>query len=379
MSTVRKRSWKYKGEIRTSWIVDYFDSAGVRRQQTFGRKKDADAHLVTIQGDMRKGTHTPDSVSKTVAEAGRLWIDEASRDGLEPSTIKQYREHLERHIKPFIGNTKLSRLTAPDANNFIRDLGKQGRSEAMQRKVRTSLVSLLNCARAEGWIAQNVAVAQRRKRTNGRHKKEIIVPTKGEIRTILDKAPERWRPMILTAVFTGMRASELRGLSWADVDFDKNLIRITQRADAWGTIGPPKSKAGQRTIPLAPVVINTLKEWKLQCGPSEHDLAFPTAEGNIWKYPNIRRRALIPLMESAGVVYKDGKAKYTGLHALRHFFASWCINRKEDGGIGLPPKVVQELLGHSSITMTMDVYGHLFPRGDDAKELKEAELALLGS
>ncbi len=156
-------------------------------------------------------------------------------------------------------------------------------------------------------------------------------------------------------------------------------IHVRQRADRFNKMGAPKTEAGTRTIPVGPFVMNTLKGWKLQCGPSEHGLVFPTAEGNIWKYPNIRRRALIPLMERAGVVDKHGGAKYTGLHALRHFFASWCINRKEDGGIGLPPKVVQELLGHSSITMTMDVYGHLFPRGDDAKELAEAEGVLLSA
>ena len=141
----------------------------------------------------------------------------------------------------------------------------------------------------------------------------------------------------------------------------------------------PKSDAGTRTIPVGPLVMNTLKVWKLQCGPSEHDLVFPTATGKISNHSNIRLWQIIPLMEKAGVVDKDGKAKYTGLHALRHFYASWCINRKEDGGIGLPPKVVQERMGHSSIAMTMDVYGHLFPRGDDAKELAAAEGLLLSA
>jgi integrase len=70
-------------------------------------------------------------------------------------------------------------------------------------------------------------------------------------------------------------------------------------------------------------------------------------------------------------------AKYTGFHALRHFYASWCIKRREDGGLGLPPKIVQERLGHSSITLTMDTFGHLFPRGDDASELASDEAALL--
>ena len=72
------------------------------------------------------------------------------------------------------------------------------------------------------------------------------------------------------------------------------------------------------------------------------------------------------------------EAKYKGLHALRHFYASWCINRTADGGLGLPLKVVQERMGHSSVTLTADVYGHLFPRGDDADELAAAERSLLG-
>ena len=77
---------------------------------------------------------------------------------------------------------------------------------------------------------------------------------------------------------------------------------------------------------------------------------------------------------------KDGKpkAKYFGMHALRHFYAWWCINRKVDGGQELPLKTVQVRLGHATIAMTADVYGHLFPRGDDAAELAAAERVLLG-
>jgi integrase len=88
-------------------------------------------------------------------------------------------------------------------------------------------------------------------------------------------------------------------------------------------------------------------------------------------------RGLWPTVIAAGVTV-EGQAKYTGMHAFRHFFASWCINRRADGGLELPPKVVQERLGHSSITMTMDVYGHLFPRGDDSEELAKAEKSILG-
>ena len=78
------------------------------------------------------------------------------------------------------------------------------------------------------------------------------------------------------------------------------------------------------------------------------------------------------------MVKTDGSAKYTGLHSLRHFYASWCINRKADGGLELPLKTVQARLGHSTLAMTADTYGHLFPRGDDRAEMEAAECSLLG-
>jgi integrase len=90
------------------------------------------------------------------------------------------------------------------------------------------------------------------------------------------------------------------------------------------------------------------------------------------------RRGLKPTLVAAGVVDKHGRAKYAGLHSLRHFYASWCINRRVDGGLELPLKLVQARLGHASIQMTADRYGHLFPRGDDGAELAAAEKAFLG-
>ena len=77
--------------------------------------------------------------------------------------------------------------------------------------------------------------------------------------------PQRWRSFLLTAVFTGLRASELRGLRWADVNLKAHEIHITQRADRFNAIGKPKSAAGERTVPFGAIVANTLKEWKLAC------------------------------------------------------------------------------------------------------------------
>jgi integrase len=123
--------------------------------------------------------------------------------------------------------------------------------------------------------------------------------------------------------------------------------------------------------------VNTLKEWKLACPKGELGLVFPTGNGTPENHANLINRGLIPAQTAAGVT-ATGKAKYTGLHALRHFYASWCINSKEDGGLGLSAKVAQARLGHSTIAMTLDTYGHLFPRGDDGSELAAAERSLLG-
>ena len=161
---------------------------------------------------------------------------------------------------------------------------------------------------------------------------------------------------------------------------------MRQRADRYLAIGPPKSESGERAVPLPPIVANTLREWKLVCPKTDLDLVFPSKGGRVQHLATIVTRGLAPTLIAARVTAvgtdKHGapsvRAKYTGLHSLRHFYASWCINRRADGGLELPGKVVQERLGHSGISITMDVYGHLFPRGDDAAELASAEKSLLG-
>ncbi len=182
---------------------------------------------------------------------------------------------------------------------------------------------------------------------------------------------------MLTAVFTGLRSSELRGLRWSDVDLKQGELHVRQRADRYGVIGKPKSEAGHRTAPLGPMVLNVLREWKLACPKGERGLVFPAPEGGVALHNNVVR-ALMAAVRRAGLITSCGQPKYTGPHALRHFFASWCINPLDRGGQGLPPKVVQDLLGHSILAMTMNTYGHLFPADKDArKRLADAERALL--
>jgi integrase len=358
--------------------------------KTFQRKRDADACHALVAQDVKAGIHTADSKNLTIAKAGELWFASCEAAGLERSTLmSSYRIVLDKHIVPLIGAVKLSALTVPMARAF-EDRLRADRSAAMVRKIMGILGAILADAQERGLVAQNVIRSLRGsrrrgkeghadKRQKGKLKVGVDIPAPHEIRAIiahLDEAP-RWRPVLLTAIFTGLRASELRGLTWADVDLKRGELHVRQRADYYNAIGRPKSASSERTIPLAPMLVNTLREWKLTCPKGELDLVFPSGSGRVQYLSEIVQRGFWPAQIAAGIVSEAGKPKYRGLHSLRHFYASWCINRRVDGGLELPLKLVQSRLGHASIQMTADRYGHLFPRGDDGAELAAAEKAYL--
>jgi integrase len=381
--SVRRRTWTNgDGSQGEAWIVVYRDHAGVRRTKSFDRKREADAYHAEVRVDVRRGVHTADRASTTIAEAGRLWLQTSAAAGLERATVDQYRQHLALHIVPLIGTTKLSQLTVPSVRRF-EDRLAQDRSSTTVTKVLRSLGAIVTDAQERGLVAQNVVRGLRRNRRVGRAERRqrgklkagIDIPTPDEIRRIIAHLEGARRPLLLTAIFTGLRASELRGLRWADIDLKKAVLHVRQRADRYQQIGRPKSAAGERAVPLSPILVNTLREWKLACPKSALDLAFPNQAGRPHYLTDIIERTYKPAQVAAGIVDAKARAKYGGLHTLRHFYASWCINRKVDGGLELPLKVVQARLGHASIQMTADRYGHLFPSTDDGAELTKAERA----
>lgn len=379
---MRKRKWtRASGETKESWLADYRDQAGKRRFKTFARKKDAVAWHAVANVEVSRGGHTPDSVSITVADAEAAWLRAGEAERLERSTLDQRRQHIDIHIVPRLGREKLSRLATPRVEAFRDDLLISGMSAVQAKKVLTSLKALLGHAQRQGSIAQNVSLpvhVKIDKCTARRLEVGVDIPTRGEIRAIVAAAEGRWRPLLITAIFTGLRASELRGLTWENIDLVKQKLHVRQRADRYNDVGAPKSEAGQRTVPLPPIAMNTLKEWRPACPNGPLDLVFPNGAGNVESLANIINRGLMPTLVAASVVTSLGGAKYTGLHTLRDWYASWLINAKRDGGHELPAKVVQERLGHASILMTLDLYGHLFPEPDEVAEMAAAESALLG-
>jgi integrase len=432
--SIRQRTWVRGGKEKSAWVCEYFDATRKWRLKTFKTKKEAQEFESTVRVDLRHGRHIADSASVTIEEAGKLWIETGKKNELVESSIRQCRQHLD-HIKASpAGSTKLSRLTVPMVRSFEEWLRANGRSPALTKKVLSSLGAIIADAQERGLAAHNpvremrkVRSKRRTKATRERRKQlkvGVDIPTPAEIRAILHAASGYRRAFFSTAALVGLRASELRGLPWPSVDFAKSTISATQRADKWGTIDVTKSEAGEREVPVSALVLNALREWKLQCPRRdtgkkdangkpvmELHFVFPNGKGHVESHENIVQREWGPLQIAAGittpkfhkrgakkgepVMAVDGEGKpvldaagnpvqvlapkYSGLHALRHFFASWCAARVQDGGLGLPLKTVQVRMGHSTLAMTADTYGHLFPSQDDAEVLAAGERALMGA
>ena len=382
MTAIRKRSWvSPAGEARSAWLVDYRDQSGKRRAKQFRTKKEAEEYADRARLEVRQGTHTHDRDSITVALATDLWIAAAEAERLEWSTLKRYRELADLYIKPRFGELKLTTLTKPMVQEFRLEL-LQSKSRAMASKVLRTLSAILNNAMQIGAISQNVAASVKVGKVK-REAKEIVIPARAELRAMIAAATEAERPLILTAITTGLRSSELRGLRWRDIDLAAGTLTVRQRADEIGQIGPPKSEAGRRTIPIPPELVTELKRWKLRCDHSRLDLAFPSKRGTPLRHNNLLRRVYFPLQIRAGlgvaridakgepVLDEHGqpllKGRY-GFHSLRHAAASGWIEQNID------LKRLQVWIGHESIKLTLDTYGHLLK-----DEARDAELALKAS
>jgi integrase len=377
MASIRKRTWAGPdGKQRTAWQVDYKDQHGRRRSKQFSRRKDADAWAINAAAEVQRGIHTPDSISPTIKEAAHAWLNAVRANDREPTTIAAYEQHVRLHIVPKCGALKLSQLTAPKVRALL-DEWVTSLSRAMATRVFRTFKAILTDAQERGLLAQNVALAVKMKKAP-RERGKVTIPTKAEIRAILDAARTtqdlKGRALVELVIFSGLRASEIRGLKWESVDLKQATVTVVQRADAKGVIGPPKSSAGFRTIPIPSRVVGTLRIWKVACPSHELDLVFPSQKGRILSHHVMSQNHLKPILVAAGVTRlgaDEGEiAKYTA-HLFRHAAASLWIEQ------GLNPKRIQTLVGHGSIQVTFDTYGHLFDQAqNNANDASAIERAL---
>ncbi len=365
MATIRKREWRTKAGRRIAWVAAYFDQDGVRRLKTFRTQRDARDWLPATQEAVKAGTHTPDTISPTLCEAVDAWIRRGEAEGLEASTMRQRRLHKAHILALLDGDAKLSRCNIGQLEAFRDDLLLK-LSRPMARKVITSLRSILKQAKAVHLLAADLTV-----KAGGRHKKQLKAghdfPTAAEVKAVIEaRGDAKARALVCLATFSGLRASELRGLRWSHLELgdSKPKVMVEQRADELGAIGSPKSGAAHREIGLNATTVKALKEWKL-AQPAGRELVFGTGSDRPDGLPNLQRRVVEPLLAKTGV-------KHYGLHAFRHFaISSWL---KTCGG---DFKAVQVRAGHATLALTLDTYGHLLD-ANDGDQIAAAERLVLG-
>lgn len=388
MADIRKR----KGSKGITYQVRYASQTAKSgyAYATFDTLKQARAFTENL-GSL---VEAPGGAVMTVPDAIDLWLricEKLGRDGREKVEKETYKEYVRRAnvLKEYLWSKPLHELVASDVV-ALRNWLLEHKTRDLARRCLSSFHSVLIEMHRQGKIASDPA-AGITIRAGGRYEEEdaeVEIPTDDEIRAIYAAADrmasknaymaERWaryRPLIYLAGFTGMRPSEYRGLSWSQIGTDN--VRITQRADRTGNIGPVKSRAGRRTLYLPTVVIEMLAVWRKQCPKSSKGLVFATASGEPMALVNFRAGCWDPLMREAKlmkVVKRGGKnvevPKYTP-YALRHYFASKLIETGRD------LKFIQTAMGHSKIEVTFNVYGHLLRGREEQHKQSAEELAFL--
>ena len=370
MSQIHKRSWTTKaGKKAESYRVPYRVN-GVRKFKQLPTKSSALAFSRNLDAFIAEQERLPDP---TVAEIAALWLAacRAGRDGeqpLEPETIRTYEGYVRRHIVPAFGQREITSLTRKDVIDF-RDKLLMVLARITTKKVLGALKSIcLHAINLE--VLKTDPTLKVVVKLGGRHKSVIEIPSKAEMTKLVDVAFERsTRPgklrmnkvwtryslILELAVYCGLRLSEIRGLPRHALNFDKGTLKVMQRADRKGRVGPPKSVQSRRTLYMPETLSLRLQAW---LRTHSHELVFPSPSGKPLFPENIRHRMWDVLLELTSTPSYH-------LHATRHFYASRLIEN------GATPKELSAALGHADEGFTLETYGHLFHDAESERKRRD--------
>ncbi|MBB4097437.1 tyrosine-type recombinase/integrase [Sphingomonas kyeonggiensis] len=361
--------------------MDYRDKLGRRKSRQFTSKDEAARWLRSTDFE---ASQDGDNDKKTFADAVQAWLARGESEGLERSTMDNYRWLTDNYLVPALGKVPLAKLDQSMLVNLRLDIKTAKTAELARRAIHTAKM-ILRYAVNTNQIRKSPADGLKSSIAS-RHKQRPNIPSREELRIILT-APEdanlnkavkysRRRNTLAYILMaeTAVRPCELRGLSWAQVDLEKAHIIVLRDVKKDGTIGSCKTKASYRKIPISPRMAAKLIEWRKECPASNEDLVFPTQNGGIVIHTDLARSFRTRLVAIGVTKVKrkpDGSeelvAKYR-LYDLRHAAASWWIHKKID------LKKLTSWMGHASIQITFDIYGHLIESADSDSALM-AELA----
>jgi integrase len=381
MASVTKRVWVYQGITKSAWAVRYVDGGSRQRQRTFAKKKDADTYRSRLETELGDRTHLAQSQTVTVAAAMDQWLRDCDRrhkigDRMAGYTRNNYQKTARIHVIPAFSKIKFTELTANQVQDFINE-----KIEEYSWRTVTSMICVLRLMLKHaiwgGWLRRN-PLADRAIRIPRNGAPQIPIPTKDELRRLLCVLATKWPlehrrayaarvVMVVLAVFAGSRRGEIIGLQWENVDFEAGTIKVRYSYSSVDGLRAPKTQAGVRTIPMALPVRAALSQLRDAVGNEAVGYVLTGTHGKPIIPQHLTSHYWKRMSKAADLLNENGSPKYH-FHALRHAAASLLIEQ------GLPPLHVKKIIGHSSVTMTLDVYGHLFPE-DDASRHAVREVA----
>ncbi len=293
----------------------------------------------------------------TLKEYLSRWLSNSVRDSVRQRTYERYEQLTRDHINPALGRMKLKSLTPAHLQGLYREKLDSGLSPRTVRYIHCTLHKALKQAVKWGLIPRNVAEAVDPPRLP---KKEMQPLTPQQTKRFLAAAKgERLEALYLLSISTGLRQGESLGLKWEDIDFDRRALQVkrTLSVTKKGILFvPPKSAKGRRSITLTIPAIEALRKHKMAQEKEGQKL------GNLWEdhglvFPNQSGKPMYPwtLTKRFKKILKEADLPEIRFHDLRHTCATLLLSK------GIHPKIVQEILGHSTISITLDTYSHLLP------------------
>lgn len=344
-----------------SWHVRYRDADGRTRRKTCATKQEALDFQADVRHDKRTGEFIdPQKAKVRFAEIAEQWRaglanDPKAKKPRKEKTIRTYETDLRVHVLPTFGRRAVGAVKYAEIDDWLRAMKGSGAAPGTIRNAYKVLKLVLDFARRRDHIrvspCQDVTLPELEERAM------LWLDTPGKIVALADAVAERYRPVIFFAAYTGLRAGEIAALRLNDVDWDAGVVRVRRSlSDVAGRLveTEPKSKKARRDVPVPAFVVDMLRPLR---GDRVGDrYLFGTPEGKPFRHSNFYRRHFRP------AVKKALPAAWHALrfHDLRHTYASLLCER------GVHPKEMSELMGHSSVQITLDRYTHMMPHAGSA-------------
>lgn len=347
-----------------AWVFSRRDGKKIRK--TFAREGEAkswraDAVAALSRGGLRAAKPT------TVEQAWEAWYSGAkagavtnrSGDPYKPSALRAYERAMRLRVLPTFGCVRLSELHRPDLQEFADGLLAEGNSPSLIKVTLLPLRAVMRRAVARGELAANPCDGLELAAVRGRRER-FASPAEAE--SLIVFAPESDRAIWATAMYAGLRRGELQALRAEDVDLANGVIRVEHGWDEREGEIALKSRAGRRRVPISVVLRDFLVDQRIRSPREGRELVFGRAGSAAFNAKAVQDRA--------DVAWSDAGLTRITLHECRHTFASLMI------AAGVNAKALQTFMGHASVAITMDRYGHLMPGSEaEAAGLLDAYLS----